>query len=256
LYDNGNAGEFFKFFINLRKLKFTYTDDFSAKFVDAIMPLKHLEKIDICQIYSLDFERNGVNFQLTKFLNNFNQVKDIKFPLLNMNCYDFQKKYPHIRFRWYTENDDPNSGMYEGEFNEKSEFKGKGIYYFKNGDRYEGDFILNMMHGRGNYFHSDGGRYEGTWINDVRQCQEGIYYFPNGSKYIGEFQNDDFDGNGIYYYSNGSRFEGEWKKGERKEGIYYYADGSKYEGKWKNYKIGNYYFEDGSICEREWKYLK
>jgi hypothetical protein len=78
-YDNGNEGEFFKIFINLRKLKFTYAN-FTTKFVDAIMPLKHLEKIDILKIRDIFFvDGSSANFQLTKFLNNSIKLKILNF---------------------------------------------------------------------------------------------------------------------------------------------------------------------------------
>jgi hypothetical protein len=30
---------------------------------------------------------------------------------------------------------------------------GKGIYYFKTGDKYEGQFLNNMKHGKGAYYY-------------------------------------------------------------------------------------------------------
>lgn len=30
---------------------------------------------------------------------------------------------------------------------------GKGIYYFKTGDKYEGQFLNNMKHGKGTYYY-------------------------------------------------------------------------------------------------------
>ena len=43
---------------------------------------------------------------------------------------------------------------------------GKGIYYYNNGDRYEGDFRNHKKEGKGIYYYNDGDRYEGDFRND------------------------------------------------------------------------------------------
>ena len=53
------------------------------------------------------------------------------------------------------------------------------------------------------YYFSDGDKYEGEWKNDKREGY-GIYY-SDRDKYEGEWKNDLKDGYGIYYYSNGNK---------------------------------------------------
>ena len=44
--------------------------------------------------------------------------------------------------------------------------KGKGIYYYNNGDRYEGDNRNDKMEGKGIYYYNDGTREMGDYYND------------------------------------------------------------------------------------------
>ena len=43
---------------------------------------------------------------------------------------------------------------------------GKGIFYFANGNKYEGDFNNNDMHGKGILYFADGNKYEGDFKNN------------------------------------------------------------------------------------------
>ena len=65
--------------------------------------------------------------------------------------------------------------------------EGKGIIYFNNGDRYEGDFRNDKFEGKGIYYKS-GDRYEGDYRNGKREGK-GIYYYNNGKKEICNYLN-------------------------------------------------------------------
>ena len=58
-----------------------------------------------------------------------------------------------------------------------------------NGDKYEGSFLNDMLHG------------------------EGIYSYANGDCYRGEFMNDLPHGHGVYILANGNIYSGKWEKG-------------------------------------------
>ena len=63
---------------------------------------------------------------------------------------------------------------YEGMF-EKNEFNGKGIYYYSNGDVYEGNFEFGIKRGNGKFKRSiDNVIFEGNWNDDL----------PNGNGII------------------------------------------------------------------------
>jgi hypothetical protein len=54
--------------------------------------------------------------------------------------------YPNIFEKHF-----PNDAYYEGEFNEADERTGKGIFKYKNGDVYIGDWKDDKFHGKGYY---------------------------------------------------------------------------------------------------------
>ena len=52
---------------------------------------------------------------------------------------------------------------------------GKGIFYFNDGDRYEGDFRNDEREGLGIMYFNDGDRYEGDY-REGKPEGKGIYY--------------------------------------------------------------------------------
>ena len=64
-------------------------------------------------------------------------------------------------------------------------------YYYKYGQRYEGDMIDSLAEGKG------------------------IMFYINGDRYEGDFKNDKPDGKGIYYFKNGDREMGDYSKGKK-----------------------------------------
>ena len=91
----------------------------------------------------------------------------------------------------YWDNNEPNGFFYRYNKDKVINFKGFflrdytidpskiGKVFFRNGERYEGYFYKNRMHGYG------------------------TYYFPTGNSFTGRFNNGQFDGTGKYFYDNG-----------------------------------------------------
>ena len=50
---------------------------------------------------------------------------------------------------------------------------GSGVYTWKDGRRYEGEYKMNKKHGEGTYTYSDGSKYKGEWCNGL---QNGVGY--------------------------------------------------------------------------------
>lgn len=123
------------------------------------------------------------------------------------------------------------------------------IKYYKNGNKYEGEFKNGMRHGKGVMHYYYGNKYYGEWKLDKKEGK-GIYYWKDGRRYSGDFADDKINGKGTFDYKNGDRYIGEVNNGNRHgEGIYYYTNGDKYIGNWKNDKqhgIGVHYFIDGT----------
>jgi len=51
--------------------------------------------------------------------------------------------------------------------------------YYASGNRYEGEFKNDKLHGKGILYKADGNRYEGTFENG-KQHGNGVYYFADG----------------------------------------------------------------------------
>ncbi len=64
---------------------------------------------------------------------------------------------------------------------------GKGVYYYQNGDRFEGD------------------------SKEGKRIGKGVYYFQNGNVYDGEFNDGKMHGFGVYQCLNGDRYVGPYK---------------------------------------------
>jgi hypothetical protein len=67
--------------------------------------------------------------------------------------------------------------------NAKGKRQGKGVYYFKNGDIYEGMFAESLFHGKGKLVAKQSGDiYDGMFAND-KFYGFGVYTYGSGDKY-------------------------------------------------------------------------
>ena len=62
-----------------------------------------------------------------------------------------------------------------------------------------------VKHGYGVQIWKDGAKYEGEWVNG-KANGKGTFYHLNGDIYVGDFKDDRANGNGIYYHKNGSKY--------------------------------------------------
>lgn len=132
---------------------------------------------------------------------------------------------------------------------------GKGVFTFKDGSKYEGNFQSNKFNGYGIMNFSNGDRYRGQWKNHGRNGK-GELTFANGDQYIGEFQEDKFWGTGIYLYRSGDKYEGEWMNNvAHGKGKYTFSDKERYEGaffKGVFSGFGAFYYNDGTLFIGNW----
>ena len=98
-----------------------------------------------------------------------------------------------------------NTIVYSGEFlNGKKHGYGEEIIPDANGsDRYVGQFREGRRHGRGVYYFANGGKYDGEIVRD-QFVGDGSFESPNGDRYVGQFRNGQFAGEGIYTFANGN----------------------------------------------------
>ena len=116
--------------------------------------------------------------------------------------------------------------------------EGKGIMIYKNGDKYDGDWVNGKREGKGIMTYSNGGKYDGEWKNDKRMG-EGILIYKNGDKYEGKWTHGYPHGVGVKTFKNGNEYEGKWVSGclnPSSDIIIRYANGDKYKGKYKSIK--------------------
>ena len=92
-------------------------------------------------------------------------------------------KYPGYDVKRY-----PSGEKYEGYFNARGLRHGKGTYLWPNGDKYVGDWINDEATGQGIYYSREGWRYEGKFQNLVFHGA-GTYYFANGKSKKGVWLN-------------------------------------------------------------------
>lgn len=105
------------------------------------------------------------------------------------------------------------TGVYEGEIDENGLCSGYGKFTYKNGDVYEGEWLMGVREGKGKMTYSDG-YYEGDWKKGVREGK-GVDSFNNGYKYEGEFSCDLWHGLGKEIFPDGTYFEGEYRFGKK-----------------------------------------
>uniref|UniRef100_A0A671E112 Radial spoke head 1 homolog n=1 Tax=Rhinolophus ferrumequinum TaxID=59479 RepID=A0A671E112_RHIFE len=131
----------------------------------------------------------------------------------------------------------------------------QGIYKFKNGARYIGEYVKNKKHGQGTFIYPDGSRYEGEWANDLRHGH-GVYYYVNNDTYTGEWLAHQRHGQGTYVYAEtGSKYVGTWVNGQQEGAAQLIHLNHRYQGKFVNkhpFGPGKYVFDIG--CEQHGEY--
>lgn len=88
---------------------------------------------------------------------------------------------------------------------------GKGIYYYKNGDLYNGNWKSDKRHKYGVLYVSETEDiYDCEWINGLQEGH-GTMFIKNGNIYSGNFANGLKQGNGKFLYASTNKlYEGEW----------------------------------------------
>ena len=87
---------------------------------------------------------------------------------------------------------------YIGETNARGEPHGQGIFEYKDGSRYEGQFKDGLIHGQGILEFANGDRYEGQW-KDGKMHGQGILEFPSGNRYKGQWKDGKKHGRMLLY---------------------------------------------------------
>uniref|UniRef100_A0A667HIC7 Radial spoke head 1 homolog n=1 Tax=Lynx canadensis TaxID=61383 RepID=A0A667HIC7_LYNCA len=141
------------------------------------------------------------------------------------------------------------------ELEEEGENDLGGIYKFKSGARYIGEYVKNKKHGHGTFIYPDGSRYEGEWADDRRHGY-GVYCYVNNDTYTGEWFAHQRHGQGTYFYAEtGSKYVGTWVNGQQEGMAELIHLNHRYQGKFLNKNPvgpGKYVFDIG--CEQHGEY--
>jgi hypothetical protein len=92
--------------------------------------------------------------------------------------------------------------------------EGKGVCYYNNGDKYEGDWRNDKKEGTGKCLYCNADWYIGFWLNDKREGL-GTYHYANGDRYEGSWYNGVKEGSGLYIKKDGKKMAGVWKNGRK-----------------------------------------
>ena len=138
-------------------------------------------------------------------------------------------------------------------------FTGRKKKVYRDGNKYNGDFVEDKRQGKGTYIRvTDKATYSGEWYNNVRHGY-GVEEIPSKDgtqRYEGEWKEDKRCGFGKILYANGDRYEGEWLDNLRHgQGKFYYTNGNFYEGEWLDdlkHGQGKFYYTNGNFYEGGW----
>ncbi|KRX02206.1 hypothetical protein PPERSA_04828 [Pseudocohnilembus persalinus] len=113
-----------------------------------------------------------------------------------------------------------NGNQYYGQINEQGKRQGKGVFYFKQGDIYFGNFSNNFFHGEGQYCFNNGEFYKGYFQSSAKEGQ-GMYCYWDGGYYDGDWKNNQKDGYGVFWDQYIEElYKGQWKQNKKNgEGI-------------------------------------
>ena len=183
---------------------------------------------------------------------------DIKIEkLIFENYYEGELKYNQIK-EGYGRLIFKNGEIYIGQFH-NDKYNGKGVlYYKKNKEKYEGNFLEGKYDGKGKLVEENGDYYIGYFKNGKKNGFGEEYYNNKTLKYSGEFKDNLYNGSGKRIYSDGSYYIGFWLNGIRySDGKIYINDKILYEGFFINEIIkGKIYSNNGQYYEGEIKNYK
>ena len=112
-----------------------------------------------------------------------------------------------------------------------------GTRTYPNGDKYDGEWKYNNMHGEGTYTSADGAKYVGEWEDDNKHGY-GTYTFADGREYSGGWKNGKWHGQGTATHPSGGEYSGGWKDGKMHgEGTIIHPDGRVEKGIWRENEL-------------------
>ena len=211
------------------------------------------------------FDTEFINeFKLTESGDIYKGENNSKFAHGNGVCFTQQNNIVEGKFfngvveKWLAKILYSNGEFYTGQVSKEGDRNGHGIYFYLNGDVYDGQFVHNKRIGQSRLRFVDGSEYIGQFINDEAEGH-GIYTDIHGNRYMsiakdkslaskenknGFFLKGRLYGKGELTFKNGDMYVGEFK-GTKRHGygvMKYiwpisdkdYSNLGEYKGEWKN----------------------
>ena len=160
--------------------------------------------------------------------------------------------FKYNKLKGYGEYHRNDGSIYKGLFNEGLPH-GNGKEEFYDGSFFEG-YYLNGKKKYGIFEWKDGSKYQGDFENDLFNGK-GLYIWSNNKKYDGNWKEGKMNGNGKLTYYDGSYYEGEFVNGKKcGKGKYFWNKDIYYDGSWKNEKQNGFgiYCKNGKIIRGVW----
>lgn len=102
------------------------------------------------------------------------------------------------------------TGTFQGTCADGRLVEGRGLYFFANGDRYDGALVDGRKHGPGRYVDErNGSVYDGEYVNGSREGY-GVLTTRNGYTYEGEWHNGMKHGQGVLHHYGRLVHKGQW----------------------------------------------
>lgn len=128
-------------------------------------------------------------------------------------------------------------------------------------ERYEGAMAAGQPHGKGIYLYRDGSRYQGEFRDGLRHGRgaQASGAIDDGAEDVmaGQFDDDRAVGPVTLRYANGNRYTGGWNNGKEGQGRQDYAYGGSYEGGWRRglpYGEGVITYPNGTVLKGVFDY--
>ena len=146
--------------------------------------------------------------------------------------------------------------LYRGQLNADGKREGYGKITYFGGDSYEGCWENDKPHGEGLYSWKIGGKYLGNFVRGALSGK-GQRVYTSGNWYVGDFLNGKKHGQGEMKYKNGDHYEGNWEEDYiQGNGRYTWNTGDVYEGRFvKDIREGTGVLTlcNGAIIEGLWR---
>lgn len=146
-----------------------------------------------------------------------------------------------------------DDGHYRGDFNERNERDGFGLFEREDSSRYIGEWLDDSRHGFGAFMNAFMETYAGQWR--YNKCEGiGVKRWKDGVCYTGQWRNGTITGWGMMFSPSGAHTFGHYTDGVLNGlGLYFTPEGDFYVSRWRDgtqVNSGVHFDADGIIIDK------